>query len=100
MDYFISPVSDQDVRKEKQKARDLRKTRWWKDKCSDGRCYYCGDEAPSHELTMDHVVPVIRGGKSVKNNIVPACKTCNNKKRHCLPLEWEEYVQLLKKEKI
>jgi 5-methylcytosine-specific restriction endonuclease McrA len=97
MDYFISPVTDQEIRTEKQKARALRKTQWWKQKCAEGKCYYCGSIVPPHELTMDHVVPVIRGGKSAKNNLVPACKECNNKKKHSLPGEWEEYLQRLKK---
>jgi len=100
MDYFISTVTDQESRREKQKARGLRKTQWWKRKCSEGKCYYCGGEAPPKEMTMDHIVPIIRGGKSTKNNVVPACKECNTKKKHSLPIEWEEYLERLKKEKI
>ena len=45
---------------------------------------------------MDHIVPLIRGGKSAKNNIVPACKGCNSRKKHMLPLEWEEYMEKLR----
>jgi 5-methylcytosine-specific restriction endonuclease McrA len=41
---------------------------------------------------MDHIVPIIRGGKASKNNVVPACKECNSKKKYLLPLEWEEYL--------
>ncbi|MEK6528352.1 MAG: HNH endonuclease [Nitrospirota bacterium] len=100
MDYFISTVTDEDLRKEKQKARDLRKTQWWKRKCAEGKCYYCEKETIPNELTMDHIVPVIRGGKSVKNNVVPACKECNNKKKHFLPLEWGDYLRRLKKENL
>jgi 5-methylcytosine-specific restriction protein A len=44
---------------------------------------------------MDHLIPLIRGGKSVKSNIVPACKDCNHKKRYMLPLEWEQYLNSL-----
>ncbi len=44
---------------------------------------------------MDHIVPMARGGKSTKGNVVPACKECNNKKRYMLPIEWEEYLQSL-----
>ena len=47
---------------------------------------------------MDHVVPLIRGGKSTKGNVVPACKVCNNKKKHLLPSEWEEYLEHLRED--
>jgi 5-methylcytosine-specific restriction endonuclease McrA len=100
MDNFISTVTDQEIRREKQKARDLRKTQWWKRKCSEGKCHYCEREVPSGQLTMDHIVPIIRGGRSTKNNIVTSCKECNNKKKHSLPIEWEEYQKRLKKEKL
>jgi 5-methylcytosine-specific restriction endonuclease McrA len=100
MDYFNSTVTEEEIKKEKNKARDLRKTQWWKQKCSKGKCYYCGRETLPRELTMDHIVPVIRGGKSRKNNVVPACKECNNKKKHCLPIEWKEYLERLKNENI
>ncbi len=100
MDYFIPAVSGQEIRQQRQKARDIRKTQWWKRKCSEGRCYYCGRNVPPKELTMDHIVPVIRGGKSTKNNIVPACKECNSKKKHSIPMEWEEYLEYVKKDNI
>ena len=99
MDYFNSTVTEQEIRKEKQKARDLRKTQWWKSKLAEGRCYYCNLEFPPGDLTMDHIVPIIRGGRSAKNNLVPACKECNSKKKHSLPIEWEEHIERLKKEK-
>ena len=96
MDYFVSTVTEQEIKKEKRKARELRNTQWWKRKCDAGRCYYCGIEAPPGELTMDHIVPIIRGGRSTRNNVVPACKKCNNKKKHLLPVEWDEYLKALK----
>jgi len=98
MDYFISPVTDQEIKKEKQKARDLRKTQWWKQKCVQGKCYYCGVAVPPKEMTMDHIVPIIRGGKTTKNNVVTACKECNSRKKHSLLIEWEEYVERIKKQ--
>lgn len=36
---------------------------------------------------MDHLVPVIRGGKSTKGNLVPSCKACNTERKHRLPFE-------------
>lgn len=42
---------------------------------------------------MDHVVPIVRGGKSSRGNIVPACKECNSRKKYLLPMEWDEYLR-------
>ncbi len=83
------------LKKEKQKARQLRNSQWWKRKKSQGICYYCRQPFPPQTLTMDHIVPMARGGKSVKNNVVPCCKACNSKKRELLPLEWAEYMETL-----
>jgi len=93
VDYFISEVSEQQVKQEKDKARELRKSRWWSTRVAKGRCHYCGGKFLPDELTMDHVVPVIRGGKSTRGNLVPACKECNSRKKYLLPMEWEEYLQ-------
>ncbi|HID96656.1 MAG TPA: HNH endonuclease [Thermodesulfobacteriaceae bacterium] len=89
---FFSYVSDEAVRREKAKARELRRSRWWKQKLAGGRCHYCGKSVRPDRLTMDHVVPLIRGGRSTKSNLVPACKECNNKKKYLLPMEWDEYL--------
>lgn len=89
---MITDVTEAEIKKERSIARDLRKTSWWKRKCAVGTCYYCNTKVPAKLLTMDHIVPVARGGKSVKSNIVTACKTCNNKKKYLLPIEWEEYL--------
>jgi len=95
MDKFIPYITQEEIKKEKQKARVLKKSSWWRKKISKRKCYYCGKEVSEKELTMDHVIPLIRGGKSVKGNIVPACKECNNKKKYMLPLEWEQYINSL-----
>ena len=93
MEAFVSELSDEEIKKEKEKARKLRATQRWKRKRSTGICYFCGGRFHPSELTMEHVVPIIRGGKSVKGNVVPACKECNNKKKYLLPIEWQEYLE-------
>ena len=60
-----------------------------------GRCHYCEQPTPASELTMDHIVTVARGGKSTKGNVVPACNSCNNRKKQLLPMEWQEYLESL-----
>lgn len=79
------------IRQEKAKARDLRKTRWWQQKTAAGKCHYCGEKVSHGALTMDHLVPLAMGGRSTKDNLVPCCKSCNNKKKSMMPLEWEEF---------
>jgi 5-methylcytosine-specific restriction endonuclease McrA len=98
MEPFISPVTEADIKKEKTKAQRLRQSQWWKRKCAQGICYFCRRQIPPKDLTMEHVVPLIRGGKSSKGNVVPACKECNNKKKYLLPIEWEEYLEQLNKD--
>ena len=88
-------VSEQDIRREKEKARRLRQTAWWMRKIQKGECYYCHRKVGRNSLTMDHVLPLSRGGKSRKGNIVPSCKQCNSKKKYLLPIEWEEYLKSL-----
>ena len=48
-------------------------------------CQYCGSRKSG--LTVDHVIPRSRGGKSVWENIVAACATCNRRKGNRLPRE-------------
>ena len=79
---------DSFVKKEKARARQLRKTRWWQQKISSGQCYYCGQIFSPSELTMDHVVPYARGGRSTRSNLVPACKICNSNKKSQHPMDW------------
>lgn len=86
--------------KEKNRARELRNSAWWKSRIANGECYYCGKVFKPSELTMDHKIPLSRGGTSEKINIVPACKDCNNKKKYMLPTEWEEYMDNIKNNKI
>jgi 5-methylcytosine-specific restriction endonuclease McrA len=81
---------------ERRKARELRKTQWWKRKLAKGRCHYCGKAFPAAALTMDHIVPLSRGGKSTKGNLVPSCKACNTQKKYLLPMEWEAYLKKIR----
>jgi 5-methylcytosine-specific restriction endonuclease McrA len=54
----------------------------------DGNCcQYCGRKYPTAELSLDHVIPLSRGGKSTWENVVCACLKCNVKKGNRTPLE-------------
>lgn len=59
----------------------------------DGCCVYCGERA---RMTMDHIVPLSRGGEHSLSNLVPACGSCNSSKGAKLLHEWlrERFVRL------
>ena len=75
------------VKRERQRARELRQTDWWRAQLQKGVCHYCGQNVGAANLTMDHVIPVARGGRSVRSNCVPCCKACNNAKKATTPAE-------------
>lgn len=84
VDIQVDPVH---VKREREKARELRKTDWWRAKIAAGVCHYCGKKVGAENLTLDHVIPVARGGRSTRGNCVPCCKDCNNRKRYLTPAE-------------
>jgi len=50
----------------------------------ENRCQYCAICFREGDLTIDHVIPKSKGGSSVWDNVVVACKPCNQKKRDYL----------------
>jgi len=45
-------------------------------------CQYCGDPFAAEDLTFDHVVPRVKGGRTTWDNVVTACEPCNLFKGH------------------
>ena len=92
-EYFnLDAIDERALKAERAKARELRKTRWWQQKTASGICHYCRRKVGFSSLTMDHIIPLARGGRSTKGNLAPCCKECNTRKKSSLPLEWEEYI--------
>ena len=79
-DFYFTPASDAHKKKEKAKAKELRESIWWRQVVGKGTCYHCENKFKAADLTMDHLIPIARGGKSDKKNCVPSCKECNTKK--------------------
>lgn len=50
-------------------------------------CQYCCRLIERERITVDHVIPFSRGGKTVLENLVVACKRCNQRKGNLLPHE-------------
>lgn len=50
-----------------------------------GRCAICGKYVPFADFTVDHIIPISKGGTNDMNNLQCACKTCNLIKQDILP---------------
>jgi 5-methylcytosine-specific restriction enzyme A len=87
MNIFFQAASAEHQKREKAKARELRQSQWWRQQVGPGLCYHCQGQFKSSELTMDHLIPIARGGKSNKKNCVPSCKDCNSKKGYKMSVE-------------
>ncbi len=98
LDNFFVPADDEHIAREKRKAMELRQSQWWKNELAKGKCHYCGRRFHPSQLTMDHIVPIVRGGFTRKQNVVTCCKECNSKKKYLLPVEWQEYLDKLKQD--
>jgi 5-methylcytosine-specific restriction endonuclease McrA len=86
-DWYDLDAGPAHIAHERERARVLRKSAWWQRRLQRGLCAYCGAAIAPKDLTMDHVVPVARGGRSTKGNVVPSCKPCNSKKKLATPAE-------------
>lgn len=64
-------VTDRDLRRQRQRQRHC--------------CAYCGEQKP---LTLEHVVPLARGGSHSIGNLIWVCRSCNCSKRQRLLIEW------------
>ena len=72
------------VRRHVPSVRFSRKNVWLRD---GGYCQYCGQTVALRESTFDHVVPRSRGGRTHWENVVIACRACNQRKGNRLPEE-------------
>ncbi len=83
-DYFRLATHKRNAR-QKRLPRSLTLAEWNETKAEFSyACAYCGKT--SEKLTQDHVVPLVQGGGYTKQNIIPACKSCNSSK-HATPFE-------------
>lgn len=53
------------------------------------KCVYCSTQ---RDLTIDHIIPVSKNGKSTFENCTTACRRCNNKKGNRTPSEARMYI--------
>lgn len=87
MDFYFQAADEGHIKRERAKAKELRRSQWWRQQVGPGLCHYCGEKFPREQLTMDHLIPLARGGRTTKKNVVVSCKECNSKKKYMTPEE-------------
>ena len=60
------------------------------------KCGYC--EAPA--TSLDHVIPKFQSGSSYRNNLIPACRSCNQDKASLKMEEWYKIQEFFDEEKL
>ncbi|MCI0485277.1 MAG: HNH endonuclease [Blastocatellia bacterium] len=73
-----------DVRGRQSRSPSLRAGVFARDRY---RCQYCGGKGTAFELTLDHIMPRSRGGRTAAENLCAACKDCNQRKGNRTPEE-------------
>ncbi len=63
--------------KYQRSIRFSRKNVWIRD---EGKCQYCQKSVSYSSFTIDHIIPKTAGGKTLWENVVTCCYTCNQKK--------------------
>jgi 5-methylcytosine-specific restriction endonuclease McrA len=76
----IAPVEKKDKRK---KTTHSKRARAWRK--SNYQCHWCQKPLKFFEVTLEHVIPLHRGGLDNDNNRVAACAPCNHGRGHNMP---------------
>ncbi len=66
-------------------------------KKSNGKCAHCGQTLKLNEATIDHVIPVSKGGTNDSENLVALCSECNYEKNDDI-INPEAYFKYLREE--
>lgn len=59
----------------------------------NGLCAYCGQHRNIKYMTVDHIIPLSKGGTDDLDNLKCACKICNQLKDDMLPHEFTAFIR-------
>jgi len=74
----------------------------WKDimELCDWRCIYCGVPLTKINRSVDHILPLSKGGQHNKRNLVPVCRLCNSSKNDKFLYDWPFFKLLPPKRQV
>lgn len=61
----------------------------------NGLCAYCGQHRNIKYMTVDHIIPLSKGGTDSLENLQCTCKLCNRLKSDMLPSEFTDFVRCI-----
>lgn len=61
----------------------------------NGLCAYCGQHRNIKYMTVDHIIPLSKGGTDSIENLQCTCKMCNRLKSDMLPSEFTAFVRCI-----
>ncbi len=75
------------IRRHQIRANGKINAKEWLEKCAllGNRCQICERSADETKLTIDHIIPISKGGDNDIGNLQPLCFSCNSRKRDKLP---------------
>ena len=59
----------------------------------NGKCAYCGRHRNIKYMTIDHIIPISKGGTDDMSNLQCTCKACNNLKEDMFPSEFTDFIR-------
>jgi 5-methylcytosine-specific restriction endonuclease McrA len=82
----------------KRKSKDpfeLSPDEWYKLMKEFGwKCFYCENSVSGKNRTVDHIVPIFKGGITEYKNLIPACRMCNGRKGTKDFMKWAGEINL------
>jgi hypothetical protein len=76
----VRPTSNRDGQRRRRRKKRLLKL--------NPHCHYCGDPITMETATIDHAIPLCKGGGDFDSNYRLSCKKCNTRKADYLPAEF------------
>lgn len=67
-------------------SKKFNRSRVWNKKAHE--CHWCGIALTFETMTLDHVIPISKGGSNQLGNLVPSCFACNNAKGDLDPIDF------------